>query len=85
MQMHKICLQYKKDCIKKLDKYMEAGVREYWIVDPSQKKLIVYWFEQEIYPVVRGLDGEVEVGIFEGKLKVDLRMIKDMIIDYPDE
>lgn len=75
----------RKDCIKKLDKYMEAGVREYWIIDPSQKKLIVYWFEQEIYPVVRGLDGEAQVGIFEGKLKIDLRTIEELIIDYPDE
>lgn len=75
----------RKDCIKKLDKYMEAGVREYWIIDPSQKKLIIYWFEQEIYPVICGLDGEAEIGIYQGQLKIDLRAIRDIITDYPDD
>ena len=28
----------------KLGKYMEAGVREYWLVDPKGKKVIVYDF-----------------------------------------
>ena len=36
----------RKDCIKKLDKYMEAGVKEYWMIDPYQRKLIVYEFEK---------------------------------------
>ena len=34
----------RKDCIKKLYKYEKAGVREYWLLDPSQKKLLVYNF-----------------------------------------
>jgi len=75
----------RKDCIKKLDKYMEAGVREYWIIDPSQKKLIIYWFEQEVYPVICGLDGEAEVGIYQGELKIDLRAVRGIIADYPEE
>lgn len=74
----------RKDCIKKLDKYMEAGVREYWIIDPYKKKLLVYRFEQEVYPEIFGLDGEVEIGIYQGKLKIDLCAIRDMIVDYPD-
>ena len=33
-----------KDYTKKLEKYMNAGVREYWILDPDQQKLLLYFF-----------------------------------------
>ena len=75
----------RKDCIKKLDKYMEAGVREYWMIDPDQQKLIVYQFENEIYPAVYGLDEKVAPGIFHGKLQIDMSEIKALIQDYPED
>ena len=75
----------RKDCIKKLEKYREAGVKEYWILDPYKRKLIVYRFEEEIYPSVCGLDGEAPVGIFEDRLMVDMSVVNAMIIDYPEE
>ncbi|QKY70150.1 type II toxin-antitoxin system Phd/YefM family antitoxin [Lentibacillus sp. CBA3610] len=34
-----------KDLVKKLDLYMECGVKEYWIVDPSEMKVIIYYFQ----------------------------------------
>ena len=34
-----------KDMFLKASKYAEAGVREYWIVDPKEQKTIVYLFE----------------------------------------
>lgn len=34
-----------KDLVKKLDLYMECGVQEYWVVDPSEKKVIIYYFQ----------------------------------------
>ncbi len=34
----------RKDYTKKLSKYMAAGVREYWILDAYQQKLIAYFF-----------------------------------------
>lgn len=34
-----------RDLVKKLDLYMECGVKEYWIVDPAEKKLINYEFK----------------------------------------
>ena len=74
----------RKDCIKKLDKYMEAGVKEYWMIDPYKRKLIVYEFERESYPAVYGLSGQVPVGIFGGGLVVDMGLIGDMVWDYPD-
>ena len=67
----------RKDCIKKLDKYMEAGVREYWMIDVNQKKVIVYQFDSEVYPVIYGLNQSIPVGIYEGKLQIDMTMIED--------
>jgi prevent-host-death family protein len=35
-----------KDMVKKLNLYMQTGVREYWIVDPDKKEVTVYCFEK---------------------------------------
>ena len=35
------------DYFTKLFKYRNAGVREYWIVDPEKKRITVYDFESE--------------------------------------
>lgn len=69
----------KKDYTKKLAKYMEAGVREYWILDPEQKRLLVYFFEGDVYPVIYGLDQPVPVGIYNGDLVIDFSNIAKWI------
>jgi len=35
-----------KDMVKKLDLYMQSGVKEYWMVDPDKKEVSVYNFEK---------------------------------------
>ncbi len=35
-----------KDMLKKLDLYMQTGVKEYWMVDPVKKEIMVYNFEK---------------------------------------
>ena len=65
----------RKDSIKKLDKYLEAGVREYWILDPDQKRLLVYFFESEVYPKIYGLDQQVPINIYDGALSIDFSNI----------
>jgi prevent-host-death family protein len=35
----------RKDLIKKLDLYMSCGVSEYWIVNPDNKEVTIYLFE----------------------------------------
>lgn len=35
------------DYVRKLNLYMEAKVREYWIVDPYSEKVLVYHLDQE--------------------------------------
>ncbi len=34
-----------KDMIEKLNTYMLSGVKEYWVVDPRQKKILIYIFK----------------------------------------
>ena len=65
----------KKDYALKLSKYMEAGVREYWILDFAQEKVLVYFFESDVYPVIYGFDKPVPVNIYNGELKIDFTNI----------
>ncbi len=60
----------KRDYVIKTEKYSEAGVCEYWIVDPEKERVLVYDFEGDSVPVMYGLDDEVPVGIFDGELKI---------------
>jgi len=77
----------RKDTLKKLAKYLNAGVREYWIIDPAKEKLIIYHFEneEELVPVVCGLTGKVPIGIYQGQLEIDLDLVAEMIEEYPDD
>lgn len=61
----------KKDMSVKLAKYMAAGVREYWIVEPDAKRVIVYDWEKEEILNVYGFGDKIPVGIFNGKCEVD--------------
>lgn len=65
----------KKDYALKLSKYMEAGVREYWIVDFTQGKVLVYFFESDVYPVIYGFDKPVPINIYDGALEIDFSNI----------
>ena len=35
----------KKDMVDKLNTYMLSGVEEYWIVDPKQENIMLYYFK----------------------------------------
>ena len=69
----------KKDIMIKLKKYIEAGVAEYWIVDPDKKKVVVYDFAHEELPVIYGFDAEIPVGIFNGECRVNFAEIYEYI------
>ena len=71
----------RKDYIIKLNKYRNAGVREYWILDPYQKILLTYEFEKSDIPVIHGLDDPVPVGIWNGALVMDLKHIRKWIAE----
>ena len=52
------------DYMKKLLKYGTAGVREYWIVDPTKERITVYNFENESAEEYTFSD-KIKTGIYE--------------------
>lgn len=75
-----------KDISIKMKKYHNAGVREYWIVDPDKKRVYVYEFEKEELPAVYTFEDKVPVGIFEGECEVDFAEIYEYVrFLYEDE
>lgn len=75
----------KKDMTVKLNKYFEAGVKEYWIIDPDKEILITYYFEKDRKtPHVYPLEGSAPVAITRGELQIDLGMIAELIAEYRD-
>ena len=54
-----------RDYMTKLFKYRTAGVKEYWIVDPTKEQIMVYRFEKETMDQF-SFGEDVPAGIFEG-------------------
>ena len=71
----------RKDKTTKLKKYLDAGVREYWIVDPKQKKVVVYTEdgEDDYNIALYTFEDKVPVFIFENECQVDFKEIYDYI------
>ena len=44
--------------------YSDAGVREYWIVDPEKSRTTVYRYEEDAAPIVIPFDQVIDVGIY---------------------
>jgi Uma2 family endonuclease len=64
----------RKDAVIKMRKYKEAGVREFWLIDPKEKVLFVYDLENEQGNVVYlySFNEKVPVRIWNGALEIDL-------------
>lgn len=62
------------DYIRKLNLYKDAGVREYWIVDPRSEQILVYCLEQSAF--------KLELYTFQDKIKVNI--YDDLWIDFQD-
>lgn len=75
---------WKKDAFVKLEKYLDAGVREYWVVDPDRKKVIVYDFGHDPMTVLYGFEEKVPVRIFGGECVIDFAEIYREI-EFMDE
>ncbi len=68
----------KKDYGLKLHKYMLAGVREYWIIDPDKSRVTVYVGGEPLLSYLYGFEDDIPVRIYDSALKIRLSDI-DMI------
>lgn len=55
-----------RDYQTKMVMYANAGVREYWIVDPIKKATTVYYFQEDVAPIVFPFSQDIGVGIYGG-------------------
>lgn len=71
----------RRDKNLKLNKYTCAGVREYWIVDPKKKNIVVYADDgEEDYDIlIYTFENEVPVHIFNKECKINFKEIYDYI------
>lgn len=72
----------KKDMGIKLAKYINANVREYWIVDLEKERVIVYDIEHDIQVKIYTFENKVPVGIWNGECVVDFVEIKNYLEDW---
>jgi len=61
--------------ITKAGLYLEAGVREYWIIDPEKKCTTVYYFEEDAAPMIVPFSAGLSVRIYG-----DLEICMDTIL-----
>ncbi len=66
------------DYIRKLYYYKNAGVREYWIVDPRRKTITVNYFQSDIVSVQYPFDSVVKVNIYDD-LYINFAVIADLL------
>ena len=60
-----------QDYIRKLNLYADAGVREYWMADPLEEQILVYYLETEKFKFrLYTFQDKIPVNIFDG-LNID--------------
>lgn len=69
----------RKDRRIKTAKYANAGVREYWMIDPEKRQIVVQQFaaseEEDDSFAIYGFGDKVPVQIYDGKLEIDFAKI----------
>lgn len=63
------------DYYTKLSLYREAGVREYWIVDPIKQTILVYDMEQAAAPTIYSFNDTIKANIYEN-LEIDFSKLQ---------
>ena len=65
-----------KDMLLKLYKYQNAGVKEYWVVDPDHETVLVYYFQDDnFYPEKYDFDSVIPIHISEGQCSIDFSRV----------
>ena len=67
------------DAMIKLFKYQKAGVREYWIVYPDEKRGTVFDFAKNVGPQDYIFEDSIPVAIWDGKCEIDFSYIYSQI------
>lgn len=60
----------KMDYVWKTNIYLDAGVREYWIVDPAKSCTTKYYFEEDSAPVIIPFSAELKAEIYQSQLSL---------------
>lgn len=63
----------------KFNKYRDAGVREYWIIDPKKEKIIVYQFDESQDVRIYGFNDTVPIGVSDGHCQIDFSAMHDSL------
>lgn len=72
----------KRDATLKLEKYRQAGVQEYWMLDLRKKVMIVYRMAKEATPGVHPLSGTLGLHIYNEEVAVNLDALSEIIDEY---
>ena len=68
-----------RDLTIKLAKYENAGVREYWIIDPDNDRVLVYDFNDENVIYHYTFDDKIPVRLSNGDCVIDFSEIKERL------
>ena len=70
-----------KDMLIKSAKYEQAGVKEYWLIDPQEENVLVYDFRENENPKIAifTFEDRIPVLIYDGDLVIDMKEIKDYL------
>ena len=69
-----------KDMLLKLHKYQNAGVKEYWIVDPDHDTVLVYDLRSDdFYPEKYDFDSVIPIHISDGKCSIDFSRVSSAL------
>ena len=68
-----------KDILIKSAKYQNAGVQEFWLVDPDEEKVMVYDFREGVRMAIYTFEDRIPVLIYDGRLEIDMKEISDYL------
>ena len=73
-----------RDTVIKKKKYMESGVREYWIIDRKRRSVYIH-LKDDPYGRIHPLSGKLGTAIYNGELEIDLDRIAAIMDKLPEK
>ena len=68
-----------RDLHLKASKYANSGVREYWIIDPDRKIILVYHYTESHFPACFSFADTIPVSIWKDQLQIDFRQVSEEV------